>query len=80
MSNLSHQGTPSPDDASGSTSTADSENQRRPKKQKGISDYQARREANIAENKRLLAGLGLSEGGSSAILGKSATNVKRKKG
>ena len=82
LPSLSHQGTPTPDnssDASSSTSIAASvvTTQRQ---QHGPSEYELRREANIAENKQLLASLGLSEGGSSAILGKPSTNEKRKKG
>ena len=81
MPSISHQGTPIPgnsNDASTSTNIADSETTTQ-RRQHGPSEYKLRRESNIAENKRLLASLGLSEGGSSAILGKSSTNEKRKK-
>jgi hypothetical protein len=77
MSSLSNQGTPSPDnfnDASSSTSTANSEPQKR---QHGPSEYELRQAANIAENKRLLASLGL-DGGTSAILGKRKKGEKGK--
>jgi hypothetical protein len=77
LSSLSHQGTPTPGNSSDATSTAVSETQRR---QHGPSEYELRREANIAENKRLLDSLGLSKGGSSAILDGSPANVKRNKG
>jgi hypothetical protein len=69
LSTLSDQGTLStgiPNDASSSTSIADSETQSR-QLDHGPSDYEKRRQANIAENRRLLASLGL-EGGSSALL------------
>jgi hypothetical protein len=78
LPSLSHQGTPSP--ADGSSTSITTEDSVIQKRQKGPSDYEMRREAKIAENKRLLASLGLSEGGSNAILGKSSTNAKRKKG
>jgi hypothetical protein len=75
----SHQGTPSPDesnDASSSASIADSESET-PRRRHGPSEYQLRREANIAENQKLLASLGLSGGGSSAILGNLPTQTKK---
>jgi len=64
-------------DASTSTSIADLETQRR-KPEDGPSDYEKRREANIAQNRQLLASLGLLEGGS-GILGKSPREEMRKK-
>lgn len=76
MPSLSHQGTPSPGDSNEAviiTSLAET-----PKRQKGPSEYQLRREANIAENQTLLASLGL--GGGNALLDKSSTKGKRKKG
>lgn len=69
MSSLSHQGTP---ETSHDASIAE-------KRQQGPSEYELRREANIAENQKLLASLGLSEGGSS-VIDKSSSKVKRKKG
>jgi hypothetical protein len=83
LSSLLHQGTPSPgnsNDASSNTSREDSETQKTQKRKHGPSEYELRREANIAENQQLLASLGLSEGGNNAILGKSLTKEKRKKG
>ena len=82
MPSLSHQGTPTPDnsnDASSSTSIAALEVMTQ-RQQHGPFEYELRQEANNSENKQLLASLGLSEGGSSAILEKSSTNEKRKKG
>lgn len=72
MSSLSHQGTP--DNSNDSEAEAIAE-----KQHNGPSEYEMRRQANIAENQKLLANLGLSEGGST-ILGKSPTNEMRKKG
>jgi len=74
LSSLSHQGTPNPDESNDdSIRTNIGERQER---QHGPSEYALRREANIAQNQQLLVSLGLSEGGSSALL----TNIKRKKG
>jgi hypothetical protein len=73
LPSLSHQGTPSPDDSNEaviSTSLAET--------QKGPSKYQLQREANIEENRQLLATLGLL-GGGSALLDKSLPKGKRKK-
>jgi hypothetical protein len=73
LSGLPHQETMTTgisNDASTSTSIADSETQRR-KPEDGRSDYAKRRDANIAQNRQLLASLGLSEGGS-GILGMEA--------
>ena len=71
LSSLSHQGTPSPDN-SNEASTSLQE-----KRQPGPSDYELRRQANIAENEQLLASLGLSKGGSSFI-GKTKKGKKGK--
>jgi hypothetical protein len=49
------------------------------RRQEGPSEYELRREANIAENRQLLASLGLLEGGSS-LLDNPLSKVKRKKG
>jgi hypothetical protein len=73
MSSLSHQGTP--DNSNDSEAEAIAE-----KQHNGPSEYEMRRQANIAENQKLLANLGLSEGGGSAILGMSPTNEMGKKG
>lgn len=77
LSSLSHQGTPSPDTLNGASIITSI-----PERQKlGPSDYELQREANIAENKRLLASLGLSKGGSGFIdKSESSSKVKRKKG
>lgn len=69
MPSLSHQGTPENSNDLDAEAVAN-----------GQSEYELRREANIAENQKLLASLGLSEGGSSALLGKSPMNEKGKKG
>jgi hypothetical protein len=72
LSSLSHQGTPdTSNDASIGTSVAE-------KRKKGPSEYELEREANIAENRQLLASLGLLEAGSS-LFDKSSSKVKRKK-
>ena len=77
MPSLSHQGTPSPDNSNEAViSTSLPETQKR---QNGPPEYQLQREANIAENQQLLASLGLL-GGGSALLDKSPTKGKRKKG
>ena len=61
-------------DASGSDVIAE-------RRQKGPSEYELQRAANIAENQKLLASLGLSKGGSGVIgLEKSSKKVKRGKG
>jgi hypothetical protein len=70
LSTLSHEGSPDiPNDAS--TSIAE-------KRQPGPSEYELRRQANIAENHRILASLGLAKGGSSA-LGKLSLKRNNKK-
>jgi hypothetical protein len=72
LSSLSHEGTPEAgisDDAT--TSIAE-------KRKHGPSEYEQRRQANIAENHRLLASLGLSGGGSSAL--DKLSKGKKKKG
>ena len=72
MPSLSHQGTPN------NSNDSDAIAERR---QDGLSKYELRREANIAENQKLLASLGLLEGGSSVIdSDKSLKKVKGKKG
>jgi len=72
MPSLSHQGTP--DNSNDLDAIAE-------RQQDGLSEYELRQEANIAENQKLLASLGLLEGGSSAIdSDKSLKKVKRKKG
>ena len=78
MKSLSHQGTPTP----GVSNEATIEDLGTPaeRQQDGGSEYAMRRDANIAENKRLLASLGLSEGGSSAIRDKSVTKKGKGKG
>ena len=74
MLNLSHQGTPDNSNASDAI-------EKRPQLEGGPSEYQLQREANIAENQKLLANLGLSEGGSSVIdSNKSSKTSKGKKG
>ena len=76
MSSLSHQGTPdNSNDLDPQASTKIGEE----RQQHGPSQYELRREANIAENQRLLASLGLLGGGSNALRDKSPTN-KGKKG
>ena len=70
MSSLSHQGTP---DDSKEASTSSGVEEKGRQQASGPSEYQRRREANIAENQRILATLGLSGGGSSALLDKSPT-------
>jgi hypothetical protein len=51
------------------------------RRQKGPSEYELQREANIAKNQKLLASLGLSMGGSGVLgLEKSSKKVKRGKG
>ena len=61
MSSLSHEETPDADISDDATPSL-------PVKRKhGPSEYEKRRQANIAENNRLLASLGLSGGGSSAL-------------
>jgi hypothetical protein len=77
LSSLSNQGTPSPENSiNASTSTSKAK-----ERWHGPSDYELRQQANIAENERLLASLGLSKGGSSLIdPDKSSKNVKGKKG
>ena len=78
MSSQSHQGTPSPGESNDASSAniADSET---PRRRQGPSEYQLQREANIAENQQLLARLGLSGGGSSAILGNLPTEKGKEK-
>jgi hypothetical protein len=72
MKSLSHQGTP--DNSNDSDAIAEA-------RQDGPSEYALQREANIAENQKLLASLGLLEGGSSSIdLDKSLKKGKGKKG
>jgi hypothetical protein len=72
MPSLSHEGTP--DNSNDSDAIAETRRQ-------GPSEYELRRQANIAENQKPLASLGLSKGGSGAIgLDKSSKKVKRKKG
>jgi hypothetical protein len=72
MPSLSHQGTPN------NSNDSDAVAERR---QDGPSEYELQREANIAENQKLLASLGLLEGGSSSIdLDKSLKKGKGKKG
>jgi hypothetical protein len=74
----SHQGTPSPGESNDARSSADSEfESETPRRRDGPSEYQLQREANIAENQKLLARLGLSGGGSSAILGNLPTQTKK---
>ena len=76
MPSLSHEGTP--DNSNDSDDHAIAETRRR---QDGPSEYELQRQANIAENQKLLASLGLSKGGSGAIgLDKSSKKVKRGKG
>jgi hypothetical protein len=72
LSSLSHEGTPEISNDATATSIAE-------KRQHGPSEYELRRQANIAENNRLLAGLGLSEGGSSALK-KLSSKEKKKNG
>jgi len=74
LSSLSHEETPDagiPDGAS--TSIAE-------KRNNGPSEYEQKRQANIAENHLLLASLGLSGGGSSAFKLDKSTKGKKKKG
>jgi len=71
-SRLSNEGTP---DNSNDTSVGTNIAPKKPKH--GPSDYELKKQANIEENRKLLAGLGLSNGGSSAILGNSLTNKKK---
>jgi hypothetical protein len=73
LSSLSHERTPDAgisDDATPSIPV---------KRKHGPSEYEQRRQANISENHRLLASLGLSGGGSSALV-KSSAKGKNKKG
>ena len=63
MSSLSHQGTPSPDDSNDASTSGNIEE----RQQNGLSQYEQRRKVNIAENRELLAALGLSGGGSRAL-------------
>ena len=72
---LSHEGTP---DISNEASTTGS-TRMAAKEQHGPSEYELRRQANIEENQRLLASLGLSGGGSS-IIDKQSSRGRRKKG
>lgn len=72
---LSHEGTP---DISNEASTTGSTGMAT-KEQHGPSEYELRRKANIEENQRLLASLGLSGGGSS-IIDKQSSKGKKKKG
>ena len=72
MPSLSHQGTP--DNSNDLDAVAE-------RRQHGLSEYELQREANIAENQKLLASLGLLEGGGSSIdLDKSSKKGKGKKG
>lgn len=74
MPGLSHEGTP------GNSNESDAIEERR-QDVPSDSEYKLQREANIAENRKLLSSLGLLEGGSSAIdLDKSPKGVNGKKG
>ena len=71
MPGISHQGTP---DNSNESDAIE-------RRQDGLSEYALKRQANIAENQKLLSSLGLLEGGSSTIdLDKSSKKGKGKKG
>jgi hypothetical protein len=72
LSNLSRKGTPD-----NSNEATVSRNIVAKKQQHGPSDYELKRQANIEENRKLLDELGLSKGGSSAIVGKSSTRKKK---
>ena len=75
-SSLSNQGSPSPNNSNDACI-----NPSISKKRHGPSEYELRRQANIAKNKEILDSLGLSMGGSSVIdPDKSSKKVKGKKG
>jgi hypothetical protein len=78
MPNISQRGTPAPGISNEAGSISEDLGTPAQRRQDGGSEYAMRRDASIAENRQLLASLGLSEGGSSAIRDKLLTKKGEK--